>query len=118
MACVISLGFISVVLFFTVKDTVARDLRDPANSGLLLSALCIEDGQLRKSCLEDISTVSIQKFLNKVIGHINENQSLEDIINDVDDSDRSIDGESILPEKRGRSRNRNVSGFYSNWKRK
>ena len=44
--------------------------------------------------------------------------SLEDIIGDVDASDRVLDGENLLPEKRGRSRNRNTSGFYSNWKRK
>ena len=44
--------------------------------------------------------------------------SLDDIIGDVDDTGRVLDGENLLPEKRGRSRNRNVAGFYSNWKRK
>ena len=43
---------IRIFIVFLVKDTACRDLRDPGGNGLLLSALCIEDGQLRKSCLE------------------------------------------------------------------
>lgn len=48
-----------LIVLFIVEITYGRDLRDIAelrepeqNPGLLLSALCIEDGQLRKACLE------------------------------------------------------------------
>ncbi|WAR30099.1 hypothetical protein MAR_003667 [Mya arenaria] len=43
-----------------VRVSEARDLRDltdlPPRTGLLLSALCIEDGDVRPACLEAIVT--------------------------------------------------------------
>jgi len=44
--------------FVAVRGTDGRDLRDMSessdNTGLLLSALCIEDGDVRPACLEGI----------------------------------------------------------------
>ncbi|XP_045184702.2 uncharacterized protein LOC123542772 isoform X2 [Mercenaria mercenaria] len=121
-----NLAVFPLVIFLT-EITYGRDLRrdlreitdlrdSDATPGLLLSALCVQDGQLRKSCLEDISSVSIKKLLDKMVDEIRENERYGSLLRELDLSskDEIIPSENV-PEKRGRSRSRNTSGFYSNW---
>ncbi|KAH3746933.1 hypothetical protein DPMN_181351, partial [Dreissena polymorpha] len=90
--------------------TDARDLRDlpevAPNTGVLLSALCIEDGILRPECLEDVSTLSIRKFLDKVLEEIRDNQRYGDIRRELNvNKDDVMPSDEVIAEKR----------FYSNW---
>ncbi|KAL4216322.1 hypothetical protein ACF0H5_024048 [Mactra antiquata] len=127
MRIVQNLAIVHIVIILTVEITYGRDLRDlreitdprdpDTAHGLLLSALCIQDGQLRKACLEDISSLSIQKFLEKMVEQIRDKDRYGSILQDLDldDKDDVIPPDDVVPEKRGRSRSRNTSGFYSNW---
>lgn len=118
-----NLAVLQIVFFLTVEITYGRDLRDLTDlsdsvqsPGLLLSALCVQDGQLRKACLEDISSLSIQKLLNKMVQQIRDNERYDALLRELDiDSKEAIIPTDDVPEKRGRSRSRNTSGFYSNW---
>lgn len=118
-----NLAVLQIVFFLTVEITYGRDLRDltdlsdsDQSPGLLLSALCVQDGQLRKACLEDISSLSIQKLLNKMVQQIRDNERYDALLRELDiDSKEAIIPTDDVPEKRGRSRSRNTSGFYSNW---
>ncbi|XP_052786387.1 uncharacterized protein LOC128221822 [Mya arenaria] len=109
-----------ILVVLSIRVSEARDLRDltdlPPRTGLLLSALCIEDGDVRPACLEDVSSLSIRQFLDKVIEGVRDNQRYGDILRDMAiNKDDVIQNDNVIPEKRGRSRNGNVSGFYSNW---
>lgn len=121
-----NLAIAQIVVFLTVEITYGRDLRrdfnemsdtrDPdMNPGLLLSALCIEDGQLRNACLEDMSSLSMQRFIEKMIEQIRDNERYKNILRELDlnDKEEELPGNDVVPQKRGRSRN--TSGFYSNW---
>ena len=52
--------------FIAARGTDGRDLRDMSessgNTGLLLSALCIEDGDVRPACLEGIEMFNVVVF--------------------------------------------------------
>ncbi|KAK3580526.1 hypothetical protein CHS0354_009480 [Potamilus streckersoni] len=110
--------FVSVVIrpifvFLTVQTVFARDMRN-RNVGLLLSALCIEDGNIRETCLEDISSVSIRNFIDKLLDQLNKEERYGKLPNDINTKDVLERVSDVVPEKRARERE-DLSGFYSNW---
>lgn len=110
---IVAMQFI-IVITVSLTDSMAIGDLEP-NSGLLLSSLCVQDGHLRKSCLQDVSSLPLQELVAKILDEMRENQQYDILLQELDANNKegAINSDDIVPDKRDRSRN--LSGFYSNW---